>query len=428
MLDRNPFDPNSLEALQQPTKDGESLQMHYYVHLQPDAAPPIAAGQGWIFEGETELSERFAQLGVLDFQRAFPQEQVAKLPALQRVYLMTTTGAAPVEGLQREFPRVFFLIEEVPQVYPLHHVPDDFFIPVMSPLTDAQWHLNMINATRAWDITTGDPNVVIAVLEPDGSFFDTAHEDLVDAFVEIRYTNPHFPGSHYHGSTVAHVASGNTNNLAGITSIGYDTKLLGITYHSHYFAMNLMDLPHRGVRILNMSFFFGDYDGRPVRNHTAQLVLEALSDQGMILIGGAGNNDGYEHLPHYPASDPKVISVTSVGRDRSHWHPQGGFTHAHNSAVDLSAPGYMVPIIQPGNQYANWGTGSSLAAPIVAGTAGVDVIREPLFDPGRRQTPAGVDGRAGIRRAVQRELSGPARRRDRGRARRGPGREHIRQR
>jgi len=30
---------------------------------------------------------------------------------------------------------------------------------------NSSWHLNLINAEQAWDITTGDPNIVVAVLD-----------------------------------------------------------------------------------------------------------------------------------------------------------------------------------------------------------------------------------------------------------------------
>jgi len=80
----------------------------------------------------------------------------------------------------------------------------------------------------------------------------------------------------------------------------------------------------------------------------------------------------------YPSAYDIVFSVSSVDHNDS--HDNGGNTHQHNSTVDLTAPGYNVPLTAaPG--WALFGSGTSYASPIVAGTAGLIMSAYPGITP-----------------------------------------------
>jgi len=217
--------------------------------------------------------------------------------------------------------------------------------------------LNLIKAPQAWDITTGDPNVVIAISDANYYIY---HEELAG---KIEYLTPDNTNINYlHGTAVATIAAGNTNNGTGKSSIGYDS-------HLQLRMMNydeILEATYSGARIINLSWTSGC-------NHSyyAQQVIDEAYNNGLIIISSAGNGTtcGNPTLSSYPASYNHVISVTSVGPNKNHERFIGDptSTHQHNLNVDISAPGYDVSITTAPGLYGT-GNGTSFASPYVSGT------------------------------------------------------------
>ena len=83
--------------------------------------------------------------------------------------------------------------------------------------TTSSWHLDLVWAQAAWDVTKG--NTPIAVSDQN---YWINHEDLVGKILHYDSTNTASQG---HGTAVATIAAGNTNNGVGVASIGYNTEL-----------------------------------------------------------------------------------------------------------------------------------------------------------------------------------------------------------
>ena len=111
-------------------------------------------------------------------------------------------------------------------------------------------------------------------------------------------------------------------------------------------------------------------------------ALHEVYGLGVFLVASAGNGStcgGPTELV-YPAAYNVVFSVSSVDHNDSHDNPNGGIPHQYNSSVDLTAPGYNVPITAAPGWYL-FGSGTSYAAPIVAGTAGLIISAFPGISP-----------------------------------------------
>jgi len=113
-------------------------------------------------------------------------------------------------------------------------IPNDTYFP-------DQWHLNNtgqsggtpdadINAPEAWEITTGDPNIVVAVLDEG---VDTDHPDLINNLVPgYDFVNddndPNATGDDAHGTACAGLIAAQGNNGFGVTGVAWNCKIMPI--------------------------------------------------------------------------------------------------------------------------------------------------------------------------------------------------------
>ncbi|MEX2484597.1 MAG: S8 family peptidase [Brumimicrobium sp.] len=228
--------------------------------------------------------------------------------------------------------------------------------------------LDLINAKDAWNITKGSPGVKLGILD---SNFDTVHEELSGTF---SFISPYVSGTNYnHGTAVASVSAGNTNNGVGKSSIGYKSNMIfyGMSYN------HILQASYAGARVVNLSWASGcSY------NAYYQSVIDEVVENGTVVVAAAGNGGtcGGASNYVYPAAFDKVIAVSSIGPNDNHERTIGdpSTTHQHNDSVDLVAPGYDVAIAIANDNYTT-GNGSSFAAPYVTGTIGLMLSINPCL-------------------------------------------------
>ncbi|MHB8961834.1 MAG: S8 family serine peptidase [Saccharofermentanales bacterium] len=252
-------------------------------------------------------------------------------------------------------------------------IPDD-------PRYSEQWAPDAVNLPEAWDLTQGSAEVKVAVID---SGFYRGHEDLSGTSVlqgyDICADQPNVTSDEIgHGTMVTSIIAATTNNAKGmaggcwnITVIPYKVADAKQLIDSADVIAAVMMAADAGCDVINLSL--GGYELDPAE----AAAIEYAYGKGCIIIASAGNEGSYDDpergMPSYPASEPKVISVASLGPDSSR-----SYFSQYNSMVDVTAPGedILVAYTESMNSYAV-GSGTSFSAPYVSAAAALVRSIEP---------------------------------------------------
>ena len=320
---------------------------------------PVINSAGDLVSTNASFNSAISSLSITGVQRALPSSRSA---SLLNVYEVTcdcdvvdlyTTLSNEVSAVSKvEFAPVYQTLE----------TPDDYHVAFATP-----YALDLIGAEDAWSITKGDSSVVIGI--SDQNYYEN-HEEIVGKYVYYDATNT---ATRTHGTAVATLAAGATNNTIGKSAIGYNSSL-GL-YRMNY--NEVLDASYNGSKVVNLSWTSGC-----AFNQYVQEAIDEIYNNGTFIVASAGNGStcgGPENLV-YPAAYNNVFSVTSIGDADNHEKTIGNpnSTHQHNASVDISAPGYNVPITAAPGWYLT-SSGTSYAAPFVSGTVGLMLAINPCL-------------------------------------------------
>ncbi|WP_081417803.1 S8 family serine peptidase, partial [Microcystis aeruginosa] len=257
-----------------------------------------------------------------------------------------------------------------------------------------------IDAPEAWDIQTGNPNLVIGVIDTG---VDYNHQDLVgniwtnpgeiagdgidndgNGYIDdIRgwdfAYNDNNPSDVYgHGTHVSGTIAGKGNNGVGVTGVAWNAKIMPLKFlndqgsgstSNAILAINYAK--DKGVKLTNNSWGGGGY------SQALYDAINAAGQAGALFIAAAGNDsDNTDLFPHYPSSYnlANIVSVASTTRtDDLSWFSNYGLT-----SVDLGAPGSEIYSTTPNNNYATY-SGTSMASPHVTGAAALLWSQNPTW-------------------------------------------------
>jgi subtilisin family serine protease len=354
-----------------------------------------------ITSADVQIQNTFGLFGITKFEKEYPHAYLVKHPyasKLDCVYRIgTSTGIDSLYSKLKTLKSASFegsidtisnsISLALPNDNNLNCFPYSCHTYCISQQTD------LINAPAAWDITTGNPNIRIAILDAN---FRRTHEELVGKVV-IDQATPFNPAGISHGTATSVLAAGNTNNAVGSASIGYNCKLdLYNLGNSDYDEM--LQAAINGARVINCSWF--SHGVTPIT--TQQMAIDMIHDvYNVVIVAAAGNvsNGGYgNHVDLYPASYNHVISVSTVGhvvdlaninlcssisiKDVFYNNLTNYVHYTSNANVDLCAPGYNVYIAYNiSDNFYTQGNGSSYSSPMVAGAAALILSVNPNLTP-----------------------------------------------
>lgn len=304
-----------------------------------------------------------------------------RVDSSRTLHTITRGGLRRVELLRSESLGTDELIEllradpDVELVEPnyIHYsqstVPDD-------PLFAQQWALARIGAAEAWDVTTGAPEVVVAVID---SGVDYLHEDLAGnlwtssgpgacssltaeeaqwmagvhgydfAATASGADGPDPMDIDGHGTHMAGTIAAVGDNATGISGVAWRASLIAVkatrpaggfetadTLQAYAYVRMLK--VKCGVNIVAVNASYGSAGSGGTMEREA---IVALGDAGIVFVAAAGNGSGDNDITAFHPANynlPNILSVTAIDEADD----LAGFANRGFDTVHLAAPGRTI--------------------------------------------------------------------------------------
>ncbi len=272
------------------------------------------------------------------------------------------------------------------------------------PLISSQWGMLDIGARSAWNVTKGNPNIVVAVIDTG---VDYTHEDLlpnmwrnpgesgnsketngidddkngyIDDVVgwdfayndskpyDLSTSNPFeliiSGGNPGHGTHCAGNVAARGDNGKGISGVAPNVRIMAIRFLTEKgqgttegAIKSIKYAVDNGAKVLSNSWGSeGDDPKEGQLNQALKDIIKYAQDKGVLFIAAAGNghqgagyNNDTDPRPGVPASydNENIISVAALDSNNQ----LGSFSNWGARTVDIGAPGVKVFSTVPGNQY-----------------------------------------------------------------------------
>lgn len=292
---------------------------------------------------------------------------------------------------------------------------------VNDPYAIKQWNLTAINAPQAWSLLAANTNKVrVAIIDSDNS----AHPDVLWATDGANAQLVRTKIGYGHGTHVAGIIAGRSNNAQGIAGICKQCEILPVVVNLAPGAQNDVTLAEAvklavrlDAQVINMSLQWQFNCSASEFQRTRSAIAKAI-DAGVAVVAAAGNygnsfDNNVDSIRRSvqqisPASCPGVISVGATDQ-------AGQVSTYTNSAPTLMAPGggasqdgaygagvgCKLPVLNRYDQVAtstvgilsSWNeraegsncyrylSGTSMATPHVTGVVGMMLAANPALTP-----------------------------------------------
>src|SRR5215212_2921772 len=234
----------------------------------------------------------------------------------------------------------------------LRFVPNDPAVTEQDPLgplgTPFQWYLEREGFPAAWDLSRGQ-GVSVGIID---SGVDSGHADLSRKIVVARDQDADSNGTGDevgHGTHVAGLACGATDNANGIAGTGSDCMIVAekSDLSSSSVVASLIDATAKGVKVINMSFGGGRLTFAELR------ALRYAFRHDVVLVAAAADTPSVEQGhpakdlqptgtgPHLDEGDGLVVTAADATGGRASFAGRG-------SQISLAAYGDTGPGAAPG--------------------------------------------------------------------------------
>ena len=230
-----------------------------------------------------------------------------------------------------------------------------------------------INAPTAWDISTGSPEVIVAIVD---SGISLSHPEFAGRLVAgWDYVNGDSDPSddNGHGTHVAGIVAAAMNG-EGVVGIAPNVRLMPVkilnaskTATWANTALGIRYAADHGAKVINLSMGGTSYSA------ALQDAIRYAAGKGVVIVAAAGNQGSSG--PFYPAYFEETIAVGATDEHDEYWTISN-----YGNWVDVTAPGASI--------YSTWWTadnpntygfmsGTSMAAPHVSGLAALLLSYRP---------------------------------------------------
>jgi subtilisin family serine protease len=240
-----------------------------------------------------------------------------------------------------------------------------------------------ISATKAWDLTRGSANVVVAVIDTG---VDYTHPDLSSNILRdssnnvVGYnfvSNNNNPMDDYgHGTHCAGIIGAVGNNGVGVVGVNWTVKIMPVKFldstGSGYTSDAVLSVDYavsHGAQVLSNSWGGAGY---------SQLLLEAIQRAeraGVLFVAAAGNSsDDIDLGGFFPAGYNTYVSNVVAVAATDYDDQLAYFSNYGPKTCDIAAPGEEIYSTVPTGSCAlcassgyTYLSGTSMATPYVAG-------------------------------------------------------------
>lgn len=290
---------------------------------------------------------------------------------------------------------------------------NDERVMLNDPAISQAWGLNKADAARAWTVSQGSKDIIVAVIDTG---IDVNHEDLKanlwtnpgetgldskgkdkstngidddgNGFVDDVYgwnfvsNSKDLTDNHGHGTHIAGIIGAEAGNGKGIAGISPKVSLMILKYYDPKVPTsdNLNNTVNsikyaiaKGANIINYS------GGGTEFSATEKAAIEDARKQGILFVSAAGNErSNSDHFKYFPADYglSNIISVTAID-------PSTEVLASSNygtETVDIAAPGQNILSTLPKNSY-GYMTGTSQATAFVTGAAVLVMAAKGIKNP-----------------------------------------------